>query len=77
MTEKEYKKNFWRQISLPIEAAEKLSSFSKNFRYGRILKKAKTIEAMTWQYALIKNTDNVIRYKDGKFEVIENDSKKI
>lgn len=47
MTEKEYKKNFWKQISLPIESAEKLSSFSKDFRYGRILKKAKTIEAMT------------------------------
>jgi hypothetical protein len=75
MTEKEYKKSFWRQISLPIESAEKLSSFSKDFRYGKILKKAKTIEAMTWQYSLIKNTDNVIKYTDGKFEVIENGKK--
>lgn len=60
---------------MPIESAEKLSSFSKDFRYGKILKKAKTIEAMTWQYALIKNTDNVIKYTDGKFEVIENGKK--
>ena len=75
MTEKEYKKNFWKQISLPIESAEKLSSFSKNFRYGKILKKAKTIEAMTWQYGLIKDTDHAIVYRNGKFEVIENGKK--
>ena len=75
MTEKEYKKNFWKQISLPIESAEKLSSFSKDFRYGKILKKAKTIEAMTWQYGLIKDTDHAIVYRNGKFEVIENGKK--
>jgi hypothetical protein len=75
MTEKEYKKNFWRQISLPIESAEKLSNLSKNFRYGKELKKAKTIEAMTWQYGLIKDTDHAIVYRNGKFEVIENGKK--
>lgn len=75
MTEKEYKKNFWRQISLPIESAEKLSNLAKNFRYGKELKKAKTIEAMTWQYGLIKDTDHAIVYRNGKFEVIENGKK--
>ena len=29
MTEKEYRKYFWKQISLPIAAAEKLSNLSK------------------------------------------------
>ena len=75
MTEKEYKKNFWRQISLPIESAEKLSNLAKNCRYGKELKKAKTIEAMTWQYGLIKDTDHAIVYRNGKFEVIENGKK--
>ena len=72
MTEKEYRKYFWKQISLPIEAAEKLSNLSKNFRYGKSLKKGKTIEAMAWQYDLIKDTNHAIVYRDGKFEVIEN-----
>lgn len=71
MTEKEYKKIFWKQISLPREAAEKLSSLAENFRYGKALKNAKTIEAMTWQYGLIKDTEHAIVYRDGKFEVIE------
>ena len=72
MTDKEYRKYFWKQISLPIAAAEKLSNLSKNFRYGKSLKKGKTIEAMAWQYDLIKDTNHAIVYRDGKFEVIEN-----
>jgi len=71
MTEKEYKKYFWKQISLPVEAAEKLIKLSSNFKYGKSLKKAKTVEAMAWQYDLIKNTNHAIVYRDGKFEVIE------
>jgi len=71
MTEKEYKKYFWKQISLPVEAAEKLIKLSSNFKYGKELKKAKTVEAMAWQYDLIKNTNHAIVYRDGKFEVIE------
>ena len=71
MTEKEYKKYFWKQISLPVEAAEKLIKLSGNFKYGKSLKKAKTVEAMAWQYDLIKNTNHAIVYRDGKFEVIE------
>jgi hypothetical protein len=73
MTEKEYKKYFWKQISLPIEAAEKLMKLASNFKYGKSLKKAKTIEAMAWQYDIIKNTNRAIVFKNGKFEVIEND----
>jgi hypothetical protein len=76
MTEKEYKKYFWKQISLPIEAAEKLSKLSTNFRYGKKLKKAKTIEAMTWQYGLIKDNNHAIVFRNGKYEVIENDNRK-
>ena len=71
MKEKEYKKYFWKQISLPVEAAEKLIKLSSNFKYGKPLKKAKTVEAMAWQYNLIKNTNHAIVYRDGKFEVIE------
>ena len=73
MTEKEYKKYFWKQISLPIEAAEKLMKLASNFKYGKSLKKAKTIEAMAWQYDIIKNTNRAIVFNNGKFEVIEND----
>ena len=72
MTEKEYKKYFWKQISLPVEAAEKILKLSENFTYGKKLKKAKTIEAMAWQYNIIKDTNRAIVYRDGKFEVIEN-----
>jgi hypothetical protein len=75
MTEKEYKKYFWKQISLPVKAAEKLSELSTNFRYGKKLKKAKTIEAMTWQYGLIKDTNHAIVFRNGKYEVIENDTR--
>ena len=77
MTEREYKKYFWKQISLPVEAAEKISKLSENFTYGKKLKKAKTIEAMAWQYNIIKDTDRAIVWRNGKFQVIENDSKKI
>jgi hypothetical protein len=38
----------------------------------RELKRGKTIEAMAWQYDIIKNTNRAIIFKDGKFEVIEN-----
>ena len=47
----------WKQISLPDHASKKLDSLSKNFRYGKKLKKAKTVEAMSWQYNIIKNTN--------------------
>ena len=73
MTEKEYKKYFWKQVSLPVEAAEKLLTLASNFKYGKSLKRAKTIEAMAWQYDIIKNTNRAIVFNNGKFEVIEND----
>lgn len=60
-----------KQISLPNEASDKLKRLSKNFNYGKELKRAKTIEAMAWQYNLIKDTNHAIVYRDGKFEVIE------
>jgi len=63
----------WKQISLPTAASDKLKSLSKNFNYGKELKQAKTVEAMTWQYNIIKNTNHAIVWRDGKFEVIEND----
>ena len=63
----------WKQITLPNEASDKLKTLSKNFSYGKELKRAKTIEAMAWQYNIIKNTDRAIVWKDGKFEVIENE----
>ena len=47
----------WKQISLPTVASNKLKSLSKNFKYGKELKQAKTIEAMAWQYNIIKDTD--------------------
>jgi hypothetical protein len=62
----------WKQISLPTVASKKLKSLSKNFNYGKELKRAKTIEAMAWQYDIIKNTNRAIVWRDGKFEVIEN-----
>jgi len=73
MTEKEYRKYFWKQVSLPVEAAEKLLTLASNFKYGKSLKRAKTIEAMAWQYDIIKNTNRAIVFNNGKFEVIEND----
>ena len=63
----------YKQITLPNEASDKLKTLSKNFNYGKELKRAKTIEAMAWQYNIIKNTNHAIVWRDGKFEVIEND----
>jgi hypothetical protein len=62
-----------KQISLPNEASDKLKTLSKDFKYGKELKRGKTIEAMAWQYDIIKNTDRAIVWRDGKFEVIENE----
>jgi hypothetical protein len=64
----------FKQISLPNEASDKLKTLSKNFTYGKELKRAKTIEAMAWQYNIIKNTNHAIVWRDGKFEVIEYDN---
>ena len=61
----------WKQISLPVKASDKLKKLSNNFRYGKKLKRAKTIEAMAWQYNLIKDSDHAIIFRDNKFEVIE------
>jgi hypothetical protein len=61
----------YKQITLPNEASDKLKKLSKNFNYGKELKRAKTIEAMAWQFDLIKNTDRAIVWRDNKFEVIE------
>lgn len=63
----------WKQISLPVEASNKLKSLSKDFKYGKELKRGKTIEAMAWQYNIIKNTNRAIVWRDGKFEIIENE----
>ena len=60
-------------INIPKEASDKLKKLSKNFKYGKELKRGKTIEAMAWQYDIIKNTDRAIVWRDGKFEVIENE----
>jgi len=61
----------YKQITLPNEASDKLKTLSKNFNYGKELKRAKTIEAMAWQFDLIKNTNRAIVWRDNKFEVIE------
>ena len=61
----------YKQITLPNEASDKLKTLSKNFNYGKELKRTKTIEAMAWQFDLIKNTDRAIVWRDNKFEVIE------
>ena len=63
----------WKQISLKTPASDKLKSLSKNFTYDKELKQAKVVEAMAWQYDIIKNTDRAIVWRDGKFQVIEND----
>ncbi len=63
----------FKQISLPNKASDKLKTLSKNFSYGEELKRAKIIEAMAWQYDIIKNTDRAIVWRDGKFEVTENE----
>lgn len=61
-------------VNIPKETSNKLKSLSKNFTYGKELKRGKTIEAMAWQYDIIKNTDRAIVFRDGKFEVIEYDN---
>jgi hypothetical protein len=61
----------YKQITLPNEASDKLKTLSKNFNYGKELKRAKTIEAMAWQFDLIKNTDRAIVWRNNKFEIIE------
>ena len=61
----------YKQITLPNQASDKLKTLSKNFKYGKDLKRAKTIEAMAWQYNIIKNTNHAIVWRDGKFEIIE------
>ena len=63
----------YKQITLPNKASDKLKTLSKNCNYGKELKRAKTIEAMAWQYNIIKNTNHAIVWRDGKFEVIENE----
>ena len=63
----------YKQITLPNEASDKLKTLSKNFKYGKELKRGKTIEAMTWQYNIIKDTKKAIVWRDGKFQVIENE----
>ncbi len=60
-------------VNIPKEASNKLKTLSKNFKYGKELKRGKTIEAMAWQYNIIKDTNRAIVWKDGKFEVIENE----
>jgi hypothetical protein len=70
---KKIKSENWKQISLPKEASNKLKTLSKNFKYGKELKRGKTIEAMAWQYNIIKDTKKAIVWRDGKFQVIENE----
>lgn len=62
----------YKQISLDKAASDKLQKICDNFKYGKNLKRGKIIEAMAWQYNLIKDTNHVIVYRNGKFEVIEN-----
>ena len=62
----------WRQISLDKAASDKLETICDNFKYGKKLKRAKTIEAMAWQYDIIKDGKRSIVFRDGKFEIIEN-----
>ena len=59
-------------VNIPKETSDKLKTLSKDFKYGKELKRGKTIEAMAWQYDIIKNTNRAIVWRDGKFEVIEN-----
>lgn len=66
----------YKQISLNKHASEKIKSFGKNFvwsglRPKREMKRGRTIEAMAWQYGIIKNTDRAIVWRNNKFEVIE------
>jgi hypothetical protein len=63
----------YKQISLDKAASDKLQTICDNFKYGKKLKRAKTIEAMAWQYNIIKNTNHAIVWRNGKFEIIENE----
>jgi hypothetical protein len=73
MTDKEIRKIKFSQINLPLPTSDKLKTLSKDFRYGsKNLKRGKVVEAMAWQYDIIKNTNRAIIFKNGKFEVIEN-----
>ena len=63
----------YKQISLDKAASDKLQTICDNFKYGKKLKRAKTIEAMAWQYSIIKNTNHAIVWRNGKFEIIENE----
>ena len=70
----------YKQISLNKHASEKLESFGDNFvwnglRPKRKMKRGRTIEAMAWQYGVIKNTNRAIVWRNGKFEVIEYDKR--
>ena len=71
----------YKQISLNKHASEKLESFGDNFvwnglRPKRKMKRGRTIEAMAWQYGVIKNTNRAIVWRNGKFEVVENYNEK-
>jgi hypothetical protein len=71
----------YKQISLNKHASEKLESFGDNFvwnglRRRKKMKRGKTIEAMAWQYSVIKNTNRAIVWRNGKFEVVENYNEK-
>ena len=63
----------YKQISLDKSASDKLQTICDNFKYGKKLKRGKTIEAMAWQYNIIKNTNHAIVWRNGKFEIIENE----
>jgi len=76
MTDNEVRKIKFSQINLSVPASDKLKTFSNDFIYGKKLKRGKTVEAMAWQYGLIKNTNRAIVFKNGKYKVIENDTKK-
>jgi hypothetical protein len=75
MTDNDFRKLKFSQINLPLAASDKLKTLSQDFRYGKNLKRGKIVEAMAWQYNIIKNTNNSIVWRDGKFEVIENGSR--
>jgi hypothetical protein len=64
MTDKEIRKIKFSQINLPLPTSDKLKTLSKNFRYGsKNLKRGKVVEAMAWQYDIIKNTNRAIIFK--------------
>lgn len=71
MTDNEIRKIKFSQINLPVPASDKLKTLSNNFRYGKELKRGKVVEAMTWQYNIIKETDRAIVWRDGQFQVVE------